>query len=156
MDPKKIKILAVDDEPSLLKSVKSILLSDGYNVVTAKNGKEAVEVFKKESPDLVIESIEGGKGVTVVVANNGNGNASALDVTITVEGGLLILVGEYDYPETLAAGESAEISLSVIGIGLGIFTPMPEITVTAECAEGSTAEETAEATVLFFTVTLQE
>lgn len=108
------------------------------------------------SPDLAIESIEGGKGITVVVANDGNGNASGLDVTITIEGGLLLFLGEYEYQETLAAGESVEINMSVVGIGLGIFTPMPEITVTAECAEGSTAEETAEATVLFSTVTLQE
>lgn len=54
MRAKKIKILIADDEPSILNGVKDILLSEDYRVVTAKNGKEAVEVFKKESPDLVV------------------------------------------------------------------------------------------------------
>ena len=48
------KILVADDEPSLLKNIKGILQSDNYEVVTAKNGREAIEKFKKESPDLVI------------------------------------------------------------------------------------------------------
>ncbi len=54
MRTKKIKILIADDEPSILSGVRDILLSEDYSVVTARNGKEAVEVFKKESPDLVI------------------------------------------------------------------------------------------------------
>ncbi len=54
MKTKQIKILIADDEPSILNSVKAILLSEDYSVVTARNGKEAVEVFKRESPDLVI------------------------------------------------------------------------------------------------------
>lgn len=54
--PKRLKpkILIADDEPSIRDAVKAILLSDHYDVVIASNGKEAVEVFKKESPDLVI------------------------------------------------------------------------------------------------------
>lgn len=54
VDSKNIKILVADDEPSILSGVKAVLLSEGYDVLTAKNGKEAVEIFKKESPDLVI------------------------------------------------------------------------------------------------------
>jgi len=54
MEAKKIRILAADDDPDILKAVKNILLSEGYQVITARNGREAVEIFKKESPDLVI------------------------------------------------------------------------------------------------------
>ncbi len=54
MDNARPKILIADDEPSIRDAVKAILLSEGYNVITAKNGKEAFEMFKKESPDLVI------------------------------------------------------------------------------------------------------
>jgi len=54
MDEKKAKILIADDEVSIRDAIKAILLMDNYRVVIAKNGKEAVEVFKKESPDLVI------------------------------------------------------------------------------------------------------
>lgn len=49
-----IKILACDDEISILESVKAVLISEGYQVITARNGKEAVELFKRYFPDLVI------------------------------------------------------------------------------------------------------
>jgi two-component system, sensor histidine kinase ChiS len=48
------KILVVDDEPQILDGLKALLAADYYNVVTAKTGKEAVNAFRKESPDLVI------------------------------------------------------------------------------------------------------
>ena len=54
MDEKKAKILIADDEVSIRDAIKAILLTENYRVVIAKNGKEAVEIFKKESPDLVI------------------------------------------------------------------------------------------------------
>ena len=54
MDEKKAKILIADDEVSIRDAIKAILLMDNYRVVIAKNGKEAVEIFKRESPDLVI------------------------------------------------------------------------------------------------------
>jgi len=58
MGNEKIKILIADDEASIRDALKAILLSENYNLVIAKNGKEAVEVFKKESPDLVILDVQ--------------------------------------------------------------------------------------------------
>lgn len=49
-----VKILVCDDELSILEVLKTILLSEGYEVVAAKNGMEAIEIFKKESPNLII------------------------------------------------------------------------------------------------------
>lgn len=57
MEDKKAKILACDDDESILEVVKTILLAEGYDVITANNGKEAIEAFKKESPDLIILDI---------------------------------------------------------------------------------------------------
>ena len=54
---KGIKILLVDDDADFRKSVTKILESDGYNVITAFDGKEARRKFKKERPDLVILDI---------------------------------------------------------------------------------------------------
>lgn len=51
---KKAKILACDDDEGALEAIKDILLAEGYDVVTANNGEEAIEAFKKESPDLII------------------------------------------------------------------------------------------------------
>jgi hypothetical protein len=42
-----------------------------------------------------------------------------------------------------------------MGIGLGILTPMPKITVTAECAEGSSTEKTADARIILFFVLIK-
>ncbi len=54
MEKKKAKILACDDEASILEVLKTILLSEGYEVITATNGKDAIELFRKESPDLIL------------------------------------------------------------------------------------------------------
>jgi DNA-binding response OmpR family regulator len=48
-----MKILVVDDEKNILKLYKDELEDEGYNVVTANSGKEALEVFRVEEPDIV-------------------------------------------------------------------------------------------------------
>jgi DNA-binding response OmpR family regulator len=48
------KILVVDDEQQLALAVKIRLQSRGYEVVTAKDGKHALEVLDREKPDLII------------------------------------------------------------------------------------------------------
>ena len=47
------RILIADDNPENLLLLKSLLEEVGFFVFEAKNGKEAVAVFKKESPDFV-------------------------------------------------------------------------------------------------------
>ncbi len=49
-----IKILLVDDEPDILEIVSYNLSSEGYEVITAKNGVEGVAKAKKKQPHLVI------------------------------------------------------------------------------------------------------
>lgn len=48
-----MKILVVDDEKNILKLYKAELEDEGYIVVTANSGKEAIDVFRQENPDLV-------------------------------------------------------------------------------------------------------
>lgn len=48
-----MKILVVDDEKNILKLYEAELSDEGYTVVTASSGKEAIEVFRRENPDLV-------------------------------------------------------------------------------------------------------
>jgi len=54
MSSDSIKILLVDDEPDILEIVGYNLSSGGYQVFTAANGLEAIEVAKKEIPNLII------------------------------------------------------------------------------------------------------
>ena len=52
------KILLVDDEEGIRK-VLSIFLADmGYRVFTAANGEEALQIFKTESPPIVLTDIK--------------------------------------------------------------------------------------------------
>jgi two-component system alkaline phosphatase synthesis response regulator PhoP/two-component system response regulator VicR len=48
------KILAVDDERHIVRLVEVNLQRAGYEVVTAYDGKEALEKVKSENPDLVV------------------------------------------------------------------------------------------------------
>lgn len=54
MNKKDIKILLVDDEPDILEIVGYNLSNEGYQVLTAENGIEAVKKAKKELPHLII------------------------------------------------------------------------------------------------------
>ncbi|MDQ2720347.1 MAG: response regulator transcription factor [Bacteroidota bacterium] len=47
-------ILIADDEPDILEIINYNLLTEGYNVFTAKNGNEAVELAKLQKPDMII------------------------------------------------------------------------------------------------------
>ncbi len=48
------KILVVDDEPDIIYLVTKILGGEGYTVVGATSGEEAIPKIKKEKPDLVL------------------------------------------------------------------------------------------------------
>ena len=48
------KILVVDDDPDILDAVAMILESQGYKVVTARDGAEGLATLKAEQPDLMI------------------------------------------------------------------------------------------------------
>ncbi len=49
-----IKILLVDDEPDILEIVSYNLSAEGYQVITAKNGLEALDKASKHKPHLII------------------------------------------------------------------------------------------------------
>lgn len=48
------KILAVDDEKHIVRLVQVNLERQGYEVVTANDGKEALQKVEEEHPDLVV------------------------------------------------------------------------------------------------------
>jgi two-component system nitrogen regulation response regulator NtrX len=50
-------ILIVDDEPYILKSLSDLLKDEGFEVTTASNGYEALQMIESESPDLVLLDI---------------------------------------------------------------------------------------------------
>ena len=54
MDPKGKKILIADDEPDILEIISYNLKMEGYDVVTAKDGEDALQKAKLTKPDLII------------------------------------------------------------------------------------------------------
>ena len=52
-----LTILVADDEENILNLFKIRLQNQGYNVLTAKDGREAIDVFYNNSIDLIIMDI---------------------------------------------------------------------------------------------------
>lgn len=48
------RILVIDDEPTALDLLQRILIAEGYEVVSATNGREGVEKFAKTPCDLLV------------------------------------------------------------------------------------------------------
>jgi two-component system nitrogen regulation response regulator NtrX len=51
-------ILVVDDEPGVRESLKKILEYEGYRVILAENGKQGIDLYNSESPDLILLDIK--------------------------------------------------------------------------------------------------
>lgn len=48
------KILVVDDEPYMRRFIQILLEREGYQMISARNGQEAIDVAARENPNLVI------------------------------------------------------------------------------------------------------
>ena len=109
-------------------------------------------------PKLSIVDINtGGLGrIDAEIKNIGDVNASDVEYSITIDGGLIIFPrGDSGNLGNLAPDESKIITLYIRGIGLGVITPMPKITLTVTCAEGSSEEKSVEAKIIFFFIKIQ-
>jgi two-component system alkaline phosphatase synthesis response regulator PhoP len=54
---KKGKVLVVDDEANITQILEFSIASEGFEVITAQNGEEAIERARREQPDLIILDI---------------------------------------------------------------------------------------------------
>ncbi len=48
------KVLVIDDEPGIIEIIETNLEGDGFEVISASNGKEGLEKIKNEAPELVV------------------------------------------------------------------------------------------------------
>jgi DNA-binding response OmpR family regulator len=51
------KVLVVDDDPYILMSLEFLMKKNGYDVMVARNGTEALDIVGKQLPDLVLLDI---------------------------------------------------------------------------------------------------
>jgi CheY-like chemotaxis protein len=53
----KSNILLIDDDPAVCEALRRVLVVEGWNVVTAKSGEEALERLQDVEPDLMITDL---------------------------------------------------------------------------------------------------
>lgn len=51
------KILVVDDDPYILMSLEFLMKKNGFEVMVARNGTEALDIVEKQVPDIVLLDI---------------------------------------------------------------------------------------------------
>ena len=69
MNPRDKTILVVDDDPNLVKAVTIRLRADGYQVLTAGDGVEALAIAETRRPDLIVADIWMPVGVGLSLAH---------------------------------------------------------------------------------------
>ncbi len=99
------KILVVDDEKFIIKSLKQHLEKEGCEVVTAESGEEGLEMYKSEAPDIVLLDLNmpGMGGIETLKAIR-KLNSDAIVTIITAYGDIetavsAIKMGAYDFVE---------------------------------------------------------
>lgn len=80
-------ILVVDDTASLRRMVQSYLTQEGFRVVTAADGKEALMAARQEQPDLILLDLmmPNMGGYDFIRAYNKNGHAPIIVLTAKLE-----------------------------------------------------------------------
>lgn len=53
-EPTGARVLVVDDEPAILRAVRTIMARYGFDVETAENGREALDLYASCHPDLIL------------------------------------------------------------------------------------------------------
>ena len=89
---KKKRVLILDDEPNIVKYLEALLQDNGYETISASNGKEGMEKAKSEKPDLV-----------------------CLDITMPEQSGIRFYRNLKDDPEL--AGTPVVVVTAVTGLG---------------------------------------
>ncbi|HEY4521561.1 MAG TPA: response regulator [Candidatus Paceibacterota bacterium] len=95
------KILFIEDEESLQNVVKETLKENGYNVLSALDGKKGIEIAKNEKPDLILLDLilPQKDGFEVLEALKENPNTAVIPVIV-----LTNLEGSADIEKALSLG----------------------------------------------------
>lgn len=78
------KILIVDDEPNIVTYLEMLLQDEGYQTVSASNGKEGFQMAKQEHPDLVCLDITMPEESGVRFYRNFKGESDLADTPVLI------------------------------------------------------------------------
>ena len=76
------KILVVDDEPHVIRSLTFVLEKEGYNVSSATNGEEALAKIQESKPSLMLLDVMMPKKNGYEVCEEVKGNSGLSDIHI--------------------------------------------------------------------------
>jgi DNA-binding response OmpR family regulator len=76
------KILVADDEPNIVISLEFLLKREGYEVLIARDGQEALDMIVRELPDLVLLDVMMPKKTGFEVCQDVRGNEALQGVKI--------------------------------------------------------------------------
>ena len=96
----KKKILLADDDPEILVSLSAVLNSEGYEVITAANGREACQKFKEEHVAVAILDLK----MPVRDGWEAFERLTAINPLVQV---IIITARPHQYPTAVAAGVAA-------------------------------------------------
>ncbi|MEJ2504366.1 MAG: sigma-54 dependent transcriptional regulator [Gemmatimonadota bacterium] len=107
-----MKVLIIDDEPSLRQTVSMILDEEGYDTVTASDGKEGLDKALELEPEIVLTDVRmpGMPGLEFLERYRGEGG-QALVIVMTAYGSTELAIeamkkGAYDYvPKPFSADQ---------------------------------------------------
>ena len=95
------KVLVVDDEPNVIKSLTFVLEKEGFNVSSATNGEEAMAKVQESKPRLMLLDVMMPKKNGYEVCQEVKGNSSLSDIHIIM---LTAKGQEADREKGLSAG----------------------------------------------------
>ena len=84
-----MKILVVDDEPTIRELAVELLTSAGYNVLTARDGEEALRLVYDEHPDLILLDLMVPKKTGFQVVREIREDARVRDIPILILSALI-------------------------------------------------------------------
>ncbi len=101
------KILVADDEPNIVISLEYLLRREGYTVLVARDGQEALDVIARDRPDLVLLDVmmPGKSGFEVCQAVRASGDLHAMKILMLTARGR-----DTDIAKGLALGADAYIT----------------------------------------------
>jgi two-component system KDP operon response regulator KdpE len=100
----KQRVLVVDDDPRIIRFIRASLMAHGYDVLTATNGEEALEVVKVNTPDIML-----------------------LDIRLPVKDGFEVLqeLRTFSSMPVIAFSANSSVSKQALSLGANDFVSKP-------------------------------
>jgi hypothetical protein len=147
-------------QASVLLLITLMLMSSGLVVASTPMNSDSTTMtrFSKSSnggaPNLTVESLKGGRGISAILTNTGNASATNITWSIVISGKRIFHGAQSTGTiANLAPGNTSKIHTTSLLLGLGKIT----INATATCTEGATYTELGTgALLLIFAIGVRE